>query len=87
MDEQAANVAQQPFRIRFDDSNVAERSSPRQINPHWNVWKFFVHWRFENLTSHIKSSKNAGAAVFLFHFRNATAMASIFFSNEISVQN
>ena len=37
MDEQAANVAQQPFRIRFDDSNVAERSSPRQINPHWNV--------------------------------------------------
>jgi hypothetical protein len=31
---QAANQAALSFNVRFDDSNIAERSSPLQINPH-----------------------------------------------------
>jgi hypothetical protein len=31
---QAANAAAFSFNVRFDDSNIAERSSPLQINPH-----------------------------------------------------
>ena len=31
---QAANAAASTFLMRFDDSNIAERSSPLQINPH-----------------------------------------------------
>jgi hypothetical protein len=31
---QAANAAALSFMVRFDDSNIAERSSPLQINPH-----------------------------------------------------
>jgi hypothetical protein len=30
----AANAAALSFYVRFDDSNIAERSSPLQINPH-----------------------------------------------------
>ena len=31
---EAANAAASTFLMRFDDSNIAERSSPLQINPH-----------------------------------------------------
>jgi hypothetical protein len=31
---QAADAAALSFYVRFDDSNIAERSSPLQINPH-----------------------------------------------------